>query len=169
MMTKKMVGILLLLAWGWLLPAQANPGRGLLDGLVAHFQQLTKQGSGGFVAMDKGIQNLMAAAKAARKENKIDPPFFRRYTRMLQIIKLAIVTNEYDREGILNSLVQGEIDRFVADVSGASHPASVGRGIGPVAEALAEEIINLYMVLDCQGKREELRKQLNGFGGEAKK
>jgi hypothetical protein len=168
-MTKKVICILFLLAWSWLLPAQVNPGRNLLDGLVAHFQQLKKQGSGGFEVMDKGIQNLMAAAKAARKENKIDAPFFRRYTRMLQIIKLAIVTSEYDREGILNSLVQGEIDRFVADVSGASNAAAVGHGIGPVAEALAEEIINLYMVLDCQGKREELRKQLNGFGGEAKK
>ena len=168
-MTKKTACILLLLAWVGLLPAQVSLGKNLLDGLVAQFQNMKKQGSGGYAVMDKAIQDLMATAKNARVQKKIDLPFFRRYTRMLQIIKLAIVTNEYDREGILNSLVQGEIDRFVADVSGASHPASVGRGIGPVAEALAEEIINLYMVLDCQGKREELRKQLNGFGGEAKK
>jgi hypothetical protein len=168
-MTKKMACILLLLTWAWLLPAQISPGKKLLDGLVSQFQQMKKQGSGGYDVMDKAMQDLMAAAKGARQQKQIDPPFFRRYTRMLQIIKLAIVTNEYDREGILNSLVQEEIDRFVADVSGVSDPAVSGRGIGPVAEALSEEIINLYMILDCQGKKDELRKQLNGFGGEAKK
>ncbi|MCJ7525937.1 MAG: hypothetical protein MUP71_12065 [Candidatus Aminicenantes bacterium] len=168
-MTKKMACILLLLAWAWLLPAQVSPGKNLLDGLVAQFQQMKKQGSGGYEVMDKAIQDLMAAAKNARVQKKIELPFFRRYTRILQIIKLAIVTNEYDREGILNSLVQGEIDRFVADVSGVSDSALSGRGIGPVVEALSEEIINLYMTLECQGKKEELRKQLNGSGGAAKK
>ena len=169
MMVKKIVCILFLLACSWLLPAQVSSGKGLLDGLVAHFQQLTTQGSGGYDVMDKGLQELMAVAKNLRTQKKIDPSFFRRYTRMLRIIKLAIVTNEYDREGILNSLVQEEIDGFVADVSGVSHPGGPSRGIGAVAEALSEEILNLYMTLDCQGKKEELRKQLNGFGPQAKK
>jgi hypothetical protein len=161
MMAKKITCVLLFLACVGLMPAQDKTGKDLLDGLVAQFQQMKEKGSGGFAVVDGVLQDLMATAKKARAKKMIDPPFFRRYIRMLQILKLAIVSSEYDREGILNSLIQGEIDHFVADINGVE-PASKGAGIPQLADAVSEEIINLNMVLDCQGKREELRKKFNG-------
>lgn len=160
MKTRKIICATLFLLVAGLMPAQDRSGRDLLDGLVAQFQQMKEKGSGGFATVDGFLQDLMAAAKSARTSKKIDPPFFRRYARMLQILKLAIVSSDYDREGVLASIVQAEIDRFVADVSGIE-PAKPGAGIAQVADAVSEEIINLYMTLDCTGKREELRRRFD--------
>ncbi|HOW45686.1 MAG TPA: hypothetical protein PK919_11035 [Candidatus Aminicenantes bacterium] len=161
MKTKKIILAVLFLIYAGMAPAQDRSGRNLLDGLVAQFQQMKEKGSGGFAVVDGFLQDLMASAKSARTEKKIDPPFFKRYVRMLQVLKLAIVSADYDREGILNSLIQAEIDRFVADVSGIE-PGKPGAGIALVADAVSEEIINLYMTLDCMGKRDELRRKFNG-------
>jgi hypothetical protein len=160
-MVKKTISVVFLLAWAWLLPALEKPGVDLLDGLVMQFQQMKERGRGGYTALDKSLQDLMAAAKSSCARKKIDPPFFRRYVRILQIIKLAIVTKDYDREGILNPLVQSEINRFVADVSGVE-PDGKDIGIARLADAISNEIINLHLILDCQERRAELWKKFNG-------
>jgi len=158
---------LLLLASSWVLPALDQPASALLDGLVAQFKQMSSSGGGGYAKVDKILQDLMAEAKKAHIAKQVDASFYRRYTRILEIMKLAIIVSDYDREGILSPLVQREINSFVTDVTGIEADCK-DRGIAQLADAIGEEIIGLYMTIDCRSQHEEWRKKLNGGSAEPK-
>jgi len=143
--------------------AKDDVGYVLLDKIVAGFKTMAEKGSGGYEGVNNLLEEAMAEAKAARAQGKIDAPFFSRYRRLLLVAKLAIIDSPYDREGILDEFIVREINSFVDDVTG--EPGSLEakgenkRGIGSVAGAMAEEIINLHVYLDGLKNRPELLKK----------
>lgn len=143
--------------------AKDEVGYVLLDKIIIGFQKMASEGSGGYEFVDKLLQEAMAEAKVARAQRKVNAPFFKRYTRMLLVAKLAIVDAPYDREGILDEFITREINSYIEDVTG--EPGSVRaegenkRGVGAIAGAMAEEILNLHIYLDGLKNKPELLKK----------
>jgi hypothetical protein len=136
-------------------------GFALLDSLVTTFSDMAAKGTGGAEVVNARIQPIMAELKKAKAQKQIDSVFFNRFRRILMIIKLTIIDTSYDPEGILESLIVSELNEFINDVCGMDeqHPSPENRSIGTIAGALSEEILNLYIYLDNQKNREQLRKK----------
>ena len=76
------------------------------------------------------------------------------------VMKLVVIPN--DPEGILSPLIEREISEFVADVKGEIESEIKGtKGVGIVADALTEEILNLRLYLDT---KEDKAKLMEKFG-----
>ena len=131
-------------------------GYTLLDEFIMTFKRMAETGSWGRTKVDQALESMMADALKAKEENQVDPVFFRRFNRLLMTCKLFIVE---DREGILGPLIESEISRFVEDVKGIKTDVMGKKAIGSIADALAEEIINLHLYLDNVKRKEELRKE----------
>ncbi len=128
----------------------------LLDGIDQMFLQMAMTGPGpdGIGELEKGIQKSIAAAKKARDLKQINLVFYRRYARLLAVIKLVMGP---DPGGILAPLIDRELSQFVGDVLGEDWKGSGPAAIGQVANAFAYEIIDLQMYLDNLEAREKLR------------
>jgi len=143
--------------------AKDEVGYVLLDKIIIGFQKMAGEGSGGYEFVDRLLQEAMAEAKVARAQGKIDAYFFKRYARMLLVAKLAIVNAPYDREGILDGFITREINSYIEDVTG--EPGSLRaegenkRGVGAIAGAMADEILNLHIYLDGLKNKPELLKK----------
>jgi len=174
-MLKKLVLVLLIGVFSavlWAEDGAATPaakdeaGYMLLDKIFAGFRTMAQKGTGGYEYVNNLLEEAMAEAKAARAQGKIDAPFFSRYRRLLVVAKLAIIDSPYDREGILDEFIVREINSFVDDVTGEKGSLEAKgenkRGIGSVAGAMADEIINLHVYLDGLKTRPELLKKF-GF------
>jgi len=136
--------------------AEDNPGQDgyvLLDMIITTFRDMAMTGSGGFDAVDKALQRLMAESTKAFQEKKIDAVFYKRYARVLSIMKLSIIP---DPQSILRLVIKRELAEFVAEKTGEEWD---GKSIGQIAAAMAEEIINLHIYLDTTKKRAELMKE----------
>jgi hypothetical protein len=153
-------------------PLVGNPGMTdsragyvLLESLVAAFSDMAQAGDGGYELVNSILQKKMAELKNARKQGDIDPVFFRRYKRILVILKLAIIDEPYDPERILNSFIVTELKSFHEDVFGteSEFPPPEHRGIGAVAGAIAQEVLNLHVYLDGLQKMEKLKAQYFEF------
>lgn len=138
------------------LSAAEKIGYTLLDKLVMTFKDMAEHGTGGREIVEPAIEEMMAEAKKAKDEGQINPIFFRRYNRILMVIKLSIAE---DSEGILGTLIEKEVGGFVEDILGEKADIKGGRGIGKVAQAIAEEIINMHMYLDNRKNREKLMEE----------
>jgi len=69
---------------------------------------------------------------------------------------------EHDPGNILKAVIDREAANFVKDITGEDLITSGGApAIGQVANALAEEIVNLQIHLDTLDKREAIRKKLD--------
>lgn len=136
----------------------------LLDKIISGFKTMAEKGSGGYESVNALLQEAMAEAKAARAQGKIDAPFFSRYQRVLVVAKLAIIDTPYDKEGILDEFIVREINSFINDVTGERGTLEATgenkRGIGAIAGAMAEELVNLHIYLDGQKNRPEILKKL---------
>jgi|Deesub1362B_J571_1020462.scaffolds.fasta_scaffold00671_12 hypothetical protein len=148
--------------------AKEKAGYALLDKLNLGFKEMAEKGTGGWEEVSKFLQGLMVEAKKAKKEELIDPVFYRKYTRLLMILKLFVIP---DKEGILTPLIERELSEFVEDVTGEKKEGLTGKSaIGIVASAVAEEILNLYLYLKTKKDRAELMKELEKkFGARPKK
>jgi hypothetical protein len=162
------VGIFAAALWaedGATMAPAAKDGAGyvLLDKIVAGFKTMAEKGSGGYEGVNNLLEDAMGEAKAASAQGKIDGHFFSRYRRLLVVAKLAIIDSPYDREGILDEFIVREINSFVDDVTGEQGSLDAKgenkRGIGSVAGAMVEEIINLHVYLDSLKTRPELLKK----------
>jgi hypothetical protein len=150
--------------------AKDESGYLLLDKIITGFKTMAEEGNGGYESVNALLQDAMAEAKAARAQGRIDAPFFSRYHRLLVVAKLAIVDTPYDKEGILDEFIFREVNSFINDVTGGQRTVDKGvdlaaagenkRGIGFIAAAMAEEIINLHIYLDGQKNRPEILKKL---------
>ena len=138
--------------------AEEEAGFVLLESLVLSFSTMAEEGTGGYEKVNNVIQKLMADLKKADKEKKVDPVFFGRYHRMLVIMKLTIIDTPYDPEGILDVFIVRELKKFIDDVTGvgADLPPPEHRGIGAIAGAIAEEVLNLHIYLENKKKRANL-------------
>ena len=133
----------------------------LLVSLVSSLGEMARAGKVSYEEVNTLLQKKMAELKKARAEKQIDPVFYKRYKRILVVLKLTILDTSYDPEGILDSLISNELKAFIVDVTGADEqlPPPEHRGIGTVAGALFEEILNLYIYLDGKKDREKLREK----------
>lgn len=146
------------------LPAiDKKAGSALLDSIARLFRDMAAQGAG---TKDERLQRIeqfliqsMQEAKKAREQNQIDPVFYARYQRLLGIIKMTMAP---DPGGILVPILDQELKRFVSEVLGEDYK---GPGaIGQVANAIADEIINLQLHLDNFETKAKLRKAFDdGF------
>jgi hypothetical protein len=130
-------------------------GYALLDALGQKFYEMAMIGTGGVEKVTGAVQKFMADARKAKEQNQIDGVFFARYARILAIIKVAVAP---DPDGILVPLFNNELGRFVREVLGEEYKPSDPQAIGQIANAIADEIINLHLYLDDMETKEKLRK-----------
>jgi len=128
----------------------------LLEQIVTMFQEMAATGTGGREKVDSALSGLMADARQALSEKKIDSIFFYRFNRLLMIIKLTIVEDE---NGILKPLIESEIERFVLDKTGEKINPQEG-SIGTVAQAVAEGIIDLHLYLRTKPERQKIMQDM---------
>jgi hypothetical protein len=135
----------------------------LLDRILVLFRNLAMHGSGDRGVVEKGLEDIMTEAVQAKVKSQIEPVYFRRFNRLLAVMKLAVAS---DPKGILKSYMDRMMADFVEDVSGQApvlgKDGSVG--IGALAAALADEIANLRISLDTKEQKAKLLEQwLNSF------
>ena len=128
-------------------------GYALLDRLIYLFQDLASSGTGGEGEVNKGLDRIMAVAKKDYVEKRIDPVFFKGFQHILMIIKLVVYE---DVEGILGPLVQKEVGDYILKTTGEEVDLTNKKGIGSVAMAIAQGIINLHLYLDTKPERDRI-------------
>jgi hypothetical protein len=136
-------------------PVDKKVGYALLDAIAQTFQEMAMTGTGGVEKVTQAVHQFMVDARKAKEQKQIDDIFFVRYQRILAIIKLAVAP---DPEGILVPIFDQELARFVREVLGEDWKGSGPAAIGQVANAIADEIINLHLYLDNIETKEKLRK-----------
>lgn len=141
-MWNRTIGLAVITLAVWTTQARAADPAGyvLLDKTVGTFERMARQGSSA-ADLESALAEMMALAKKARAEKRIDEAFFARYTRLIRILRLTTLS---DPEGILAPTIEREVTSFVGDVSG--QPSS---DIGKLAEAMSVELDSLKNVLDA--------------------
>ena len=71
---------------------KTEAGYVLLDRILVLFRNMAMSGSGGRGAVEKGLEDIMTEAVQAKAKSQIDPVYFRRFNRLLVVMKLAVVT-----------------------------------------------------------------------------
>ncbi len=136
-------------------------GYALLDLYVAAFQQMATGGTSS-QDLESRLQAMAAEAKKAQDAAEITLAFSSRYARILAVTKLVVAP---DKGNILVPVINRELTEFVWTVTGedaaAWYKAGGPSAIGMVANAIAEEIVNLQIYLDTLDKREAIRKKLD--------
>jgi hypothetical protein len=138
--------------------ADESAGVRLLDRLVMGFKTMAEAGAGNYEQVNMFLQDAMAGLKKAKKDNQVNAVFYMRYKRLLTIMKLAVIDTPYDPEGILDDFILREINTFIESVTGIRSERE-HRGIGAIAGAIAEEILNLHIYLDSKSDRAALIKK----------
>ena len=163
---------IVLISWSMAAPeidkpklADSQAGYALLESLVMGFSEMAQTGEGAYELVNSVLQGKMAELKKARAQGDVDPVFFWRYKRILVVLKLAIIDEPYDPERILNSFVVKELKSFHEDVFGteAEFPPPEHRGVGAIAGAIAQEVLNLHIYLDGLKNMEKLKAQYSEF------
>ncbi len=111
-------------------------GRALVDKLVVLFEQVAQ--SPVPVKIEATLDEVMASAKKARAEKRIEAGFFERYTRVVRVFKLVTLD---DKEGILRPIAEREFASFVKDVENVDAPQPVP--LGTLARAITHELESL--------------------------
>ncbi|MGB7294636.1 MAG: hypothetical protein WBC70_03535 [Candidatus Aminicenantales bacterium] len=138
----------------------ANPkekaGYALLDLFITGFRDMVTKGS---ADLEPTLLRIASELRKAREAGEIDPVFNARLSRILAVTKLVIVP---DPGGMLGPVINRELLFFVHDITGEDFEKEGGAAaINQVANAIAEEILNLQIYLDTKDKREALRKTLD--------
>jgi hypothetical protein len=148
-------------------PVDKTVGNALIDAVGQTFHEMAMSGSGGVEVVNAAVEKFMADARKAREQGQVDAVFFTRYSRILAIIKIAVAP---DPQGILVPMFDDELRRFVREVLGEDYKGSGPQAIGQVANAIADELINLRLYLDDIETKEKLRKAWDEkLSGPAKK
>jgi hypothetical protein len=139
----------------------ANPkekaGYALLDLFITSFRDMVTRGTTD--ALESTLLKMASELRMAREAGEIDAVFYARLGRILAMTKLVIVP---DPGGMLTPVINREMLFFVHDITGEDLNREGGpAAIGQVANAIAEEIINLQIYLDTKDKREALRRKLD--------
>jgi hypothetical protein len=147
--------------------AMKKAGYTLLDMYVKSFQEMAARGTGSG-ELETNLQAMATEAKKAKEAGEINLVFYAHYARILALTKLIV---NPDPGNLLMPVIDREIADFLKDVTGEDIIARTGSvAIGQVANALAEELINLQIYLDTLEKREAMRKKLDeGMTGPPKK
>lgn len=147
--------------------APKKAGYALIDLYIRSFQAMAAQGTT-VEGFESSLQAVASEAKKAKDAGEIDRIFHARLARVLALTKLIV---KPDSASILMPVIDREIadllkDVLVEDVAARTGPVAVGQ----VANAIAEELINLQIYLDTLDKRAAMRKKLDeGLAGPPKK
>jgi hypothetical protein len=134
-------------------------GYALLDQYIRTFQEMATRGRGGPDVLEPYLQKMAAETKKAKAQTEIDPVFYTHFSRILAMTRLFVTP---DPGNILKPLIDREAANFVKDITGEDLITTGGApAIGQVANALAEEIVNLQIHLDTLDRREAIRKKLD--------
>jgi hypothetical protein len=134
-------------------------GSAFLDGIAKVFHDMATGQAGSREDSVKRIDDFlvqsMSEATKAKEQNQIDAVFFVRYRRLLGVIKLIMAP---DKSGILGPVIDQEIRHFVYEVLGEDFKGTGSGAIGQVANALADEMVNLQLYMDNIETKARLRK-----------
>ncbi len=140
--------------------ADAKAGAVLLDKLTATFKHLAESGSGNRAALEQTMGGLITEARQARAQKQLDAVFYFKFNRLMSVIQMAVVEDPND---LLNPIFYREDGDFIEEVTGekAALPSHKGGGVGlaAIADALANEILNLRLYLETLPRREALRQE----------
>jgi hypothetical protein len=137
--------------------SKEKAGYALLDLFVTSFGEMVTKGTTD--ALETTLLRMASDLNKAREAGDIDAVFYVRLKRILAVTKLVIVP---DPGGMLGPVINRELLSFVYDIMGEDFKKEGGAGaINQVANAIAEEIINLQIYLDTKDKREALRRKLD--------
>jgi hypothetical protein len=126
---------------------------------VKSFQEMAARGTSSG-ELETNLQAMATEAKKAKEAGEINLVFYAHYARILALTKLIV---NPDPGNLLMPVIDREIADFLKDVTGEDVIARTGSvAIGQVANALAEELINLQIYLDTLDKREAMREKLDG-------
>lgn len=140
-------------------PAEENAGYALLDTVFVTFKELAEMREPVMEKTQKALTGMMKDAKNARAQNQIDDVFFKRFHRILLVLKIVITPVEKDGAGIMAPLYFGEINQFIEDIEGEKYDvqkADSHEAINKLSQAISHEIIELRLYLDTKEKREKL-------------
>jgi hypothetical protein len=163
-MAKKIVVFCFVAFFSLSLAARDNPagpkekaGYGLLDLFVTAFRDMATKGTP--ETLEPTLLKMASELKKAREAGEIDAVFNARFSRVLAVVKLIIAP---DPGGMLGPVINRELLFFVHDMTGEDYKGGEGAAaINQVANAIAEEILNLQIYLDTKDTREALRKKLD--------
>jgi TonB family protein len=123
----------------------------LLDRMVVAFNEMSGAGEIGESKINFALNGMMSEARKAKAQEKVDRYFYERYTKILRILKLAVI---YDPEGILLNLLRKESVEFIGEVKGEDfYRGKEDNLITLLAEVITEEISNLKGYLDGRNKK----------------
>ncbi|MBC7364927.1 MAG: hypothetical protein H5U07_10395, partial [Candidatus Aminicenantes bacterium] len=143
------------------LPGQTGPkkdGYALLDNLRQIFQEAGKSGKWEVEKIYQSLKDSMTEARQLREQKQIDGPFFVRYQRLLQVMKMTAAA---DPDLIMKPIIDREVERFINEVLGEEVRADQPEAIHLLGLAFRDEIINLRIYLDNREKKEKLIKEWN--------
>jgi len=144
-------------------PAEESAGHALLDSLVVAFKELAEQRNAVMERTNTALGEMAREAQRANAQGQIDTVFFKRFHRILMVIKCVITPIVKDEEGwFIKSLYFGAINKFIEDVEGepfdiekSGHSAAINK----FTQAVSQEIVDLRIYLDNKEKREKLIKE----------
>jgi len=141
-------------------PADEIAGLALLDSLVVAFKELAEQRNAVIERTNTALEEMAREATRANAQGQIDAVFFKRFRRVLVVIKCVINPFPKDDETwFMKSLCFEAINRFIEDIEGENFDIEkVGNNeaINKFTQAVSHEIIELRIYLDNKEKREKL-------------
>lgn len=143
-------------------PAEEYAGYALLDSLVATFKDLAEHREGVIGKTNKALGEMMREAKEAKAQGQIDSVFFKRFHRILMVLKCVVTPVTPEDEGIMKPLYFGAINKFIEDIEGEEfdiEKAGSNTAIRKFTQAVSHELIDLRIYLDNKEKREKLLKE----------
>jgi len=152
--------------------AEESAGQALLDSLVATFKELAEQKEAVMAKANIALADMMREAQKAKAQGQIDAVFFKRFHRILMVLKCVITPVTPDDGGIMKPLYFGAINKFIEDIEGEEYDierAAPNAAIAKFTQAVSHELIELRIYLDNKEKREKLieeYKKLIEFSGD---
>ncbi len=141
--TGALLGVLLFL--GASAFAGDDAGYVLLEKVTTQIQQMGQQKELDEAQLQAALDGMMASAKRAKAEARIDQDFFDRYVRVVRVIRVLTLK---DPEGILVPLFEKEVSSFVASVLGPQASGAARTPMPEIARALKVELDSLKQKLD---------------------
>ena len=141
-------------------PADENAGYALLDSLLVAFKELAEQREAVMERTNAAIGEMAREAQRAEAQGQIDSVFFKRFQRILVVIKCVITPVSKDEEAwFTKSLYFEALEKFIEDIEG--EPINIEKSghnviINKFTQAVSNEIIDLRIYLDNKEKREKL-------------
>jgi len=154
---KRVHRLIFFIAWIWSLPLlpQMKPtfqiqgdgvGYVLLNDVVVMFENLAPGIEDWRSKVFATMNGIYKESGLARKQGKIDDHFYERFERILQVIKLVLVTDKDVEDPLLDAMIIREVNKFSIPTK-----MTLGKrvqGMGSVAAALTEELLSLKKYLD---------------------